>query len=109
MVLARELSLAQIQTIAQGSQVTLEAFIHGALCVSYSGQCYISHAMTGRSANRGECAQICRLPCTLTGKDGRVLAADQHLLSLKDLNQSAHLLDLVDAGVRSLKIEGRLV
>ncbi len=107
-VLARELSLAQIQTIAQGSQVTLEAFIHGALCVSYSGQCYISHAMTGRSANRGECAQICRLPCTLTGKDGRVLAADQHLLSLKDLNQSAHLLDLVDAGVRSLKIEGRL-
>ena len=107
-VLARELSLAQIREIAGATTVTLEAFIHGALCVSYSGQCYISHAMTGRSANRGECAQICRLPATLQTADGQVLAADRHLLSLRDLNQTAHLGELVDAGVRSLKIEGRL-
>ncbi len=107
-VLARELSLAQIREIAGATTVTLEAFIHGALCVRYSGQCYISHAMTGRSANRGECAQICRLPATLQTADGQVLAADRHLLSLRDLNQTAHLGELVDAGVRSLKIEGRL-
>ncbi len=107
-VLARELPLTRIAEIAAATSVSLEAFIHGALCVSYSGQCYISHAMTGRSANRGECAQICRLPCTLTGADDQVLAQDQHLLSLKDMNQSANLAALVDAGVRSLKIEGRL-
>jgi 23S rRNA 5-hydroxycytidine C2501 synthase len=108
-VLARELSLPQIREIAASSGVALEFFIHGALCVSYSGQCYISHAMTGRSANRGECAQICRLPCTLEKqKDGEVLAQSSHLLSLKDMNQTHNLRDLIDAGVRSLKIEGRL-
>ena len=107
-VLARELSLSTIAGIAASTSVALEAFIHGALCVSYSGQCYISHAMTGRSANRGECAQICRLPCSLHGSEGRVVAPNSHLLSLKDMNQTANLRALIDAGVRSLKIEGRL-
>jgi collagenase-like PrtC family protease len=108
-VLARELSLEQIREISASSGVALEFFIHGALCVSYSGQCYISHAMTGRSANRGECAQICRLPCTLEKQtDGEVLAQSSHLLSLKDMNQTHNLRELIDAGVRSLKIEGRL-
>ena len=108
-VLARELSLPEIRAIADQTQVALEFFIHGALCVSYSGQCYISHAMTGRSANRGECAQICRLPCTLENqRDGQVIAPASHLLSLKDMDQSANLRALIDAGVRSLKIEGRL-
>ena len=108
-VLARELSLLQIREIAEATDVALEFFIHGALCVSYSGQCYISHALTGRSANRGECAQICRLPCTLeTQKEGETLAHHSHLLSLKDMNQTHNLRQLIDAGVRSLKIEGRL-
>ena len=108
-VLARELSLPEIRAIADQTQVALEFFIHGALCVSYSGQCYISHAMTGRSANRGECAQICRLPCTLENqRDGQVIAPASHLLSLKDMDQSANLRALIDGGVRSLKIEGRL-
>ncbi|MGL4205677.1 MAG: peptidase U32 family protein, partial [Aeromonadaceae bacterium] len=104
-VLARELSLLQIREIADATDVALEFFIHGALCVSYSGQCYISHALTGRSANRGECAQICRLPCTLeTQKEGKSLAHNSHLLSLKDMNQTHNLRQLIDAGVRSLKI-----
>ena len=107
-VLARELSLAQIREIAQQTSIQLEFFIHGALCVSYSGQCYISHAITGRSANRGECAQLCRVPCTLENRDGVALAKDQHLLSLKDMNQSANLQALADAGISSFKIEGRL-
>lgn len=107
-VLARELSLEQIRVIAQQTSVELEFFIHGALCVSYSGQCYISHAVTGRSANRGECAQLCRVPCTLENRDGMALAKDQHLLSLKDMNQSANLQALAEAGISSFKIEGRL-
>ncbi|MBS1199310.1 MAG: peptidase [Proteobacteria bacterium] len=108
-VLARELNLDQIRAIAaQTKSATLEFFIHGALCVSYSGQCYLSHAMTGRSANRGECAQPCRLPYTLSDGAGHIIARDQHLLSPKDNNQSANLHELADAGIRSFKIEGRL-
>lgn len=107
-VLARELTLEQIRSIASQTQVELEVFVHGALCVSYSGQCYISEAMTGRSANRGACAQYCRLPYTLYDANGIVLQQDKHLLSLKDLDLSAHLEELMDAGVTSFKIEGRL-
>ncbi len=107
-VLARELSLEEIRAIAAETSATLEFFVHGALCVSYSGQCYISHAHTGRSANRGECSQACRLPYSLADGDGRLIAHNQHLLSLKDNDQSANLRALADAGIRSFKIEGRL-
>ena len=107
-VLARELSLEQIREIARRTTVPLEVFVHGALCVSYSGQCYLSAALGGRSANRGECAQYCRLPYTLVDADGREIAAGKHLLSLKDMNRGDYLEDLLDAGVSSLKIEGRL-
>jgi len=107
-VLARELSLPEIRRIHETTPVPLEVFVHGALCVSYSGQCYISQACFGRSANRGECAQFCRLPFTLLDADGKVIAKDKHLLSLKDLNQSEELEHLLDAGVSSFKIEGRL-
>lgn len=107
-VLARELSLDQIRSIAAGTSATLEFFIHGALCVSYSGQCYISHAHTGRSANRGECSQACRLPYDLADTDGKIIARNSHLLSMKDNDQSANLRALAEAGIRSFKIEGRL-
>ena len=107
-VLARELSLAEITRIRAETQVALEFFIHGALCVAFSGQCYISHAHTGRSANRGECSQACRLPYNLEDKQGRIVAFDKHLLSMKDNDQSANLRALADAGIRSFKIEGRL-
>lgn len=107
-VLARELSLEQIRNIAAVTTVPLEVFIHGALCVSYSGQCYLSQCLSGRSANRGECAQYCRLPYTLLDADGNVLIKDKHLLSLKDMNRTDRLEALLDAGVSSLKIEGRL-
>ena len=107
-VLARELSLTQIKEITEQTTVPLEVFIHGALCVSYSGQCYLSQALSGRSANRGACAQYCRLPYTLQDAGGQTLAAGKHLLSLKDLNQTKNLEALLDAGVSSLKIEGRL-
>lgn len=107
-VLARELSLEQIRAVSEQTSVQLEFFIHGALCVAYSGQCYISHALTGRSANRGECAQICRVPCSLKTREGETLVQDQHLLSLKDMNQTDNLRAMIDAGVRSFKIEGRL-
>ncbi|MBK9614991.1 MAG: U32 family peptidase [Uliginosibacterium sp.] len=109
LVLARELSLAEIAAVraAVDPDVALEFFIHGALCVAFSGQCYISHAHTGRSANRGDCSQACRLPYTLQDKEGRVVAFEKHLLSVKDNNQSANLGALVDAGIRSFKIEGR--
>lgn len=107
-VLARELSLQQIREIAGNTHVPLEVFVHGALCVSYSGQCYLSCRMSGRSANRGECAQYCRLPYTLKDADGNILLKDKHILSLKDLNQSRELYSLLDAGASSLKIEGRL-
>ena len=106
-VLARELTLPQIQAIRAQTHCTLEFFVHGALCVAYSGQCYISHAHTGRSANRGECSQACRLPYQVVDDKGRFVAHDKHVLSMKDNNQSANLAALVDAGVRSFKIEGR--
>ncbi|NLC99963.1 MAG: U32 family peptidase [Gammaproteobacteria bacterium] len=107
LVLARELNLQEIREISQSVDSAIEFFIHGALCVAFSGQCNISHAQTGRSANRGDCSQACRLPYTLKDNEGRVVAYDKHLLSMKDNNQSANLSDLVDAGVRSFKIEGR--
>jgi putative protease len=98
----------QIQAIRAQTHCTLEFFVHGALCVAYSGQCYISHAHTGRSANRGECSQACRLPYTLEDEAGRIVAHDRHLLSMKDNDQSANLRQRIDAGIRSFKIEGRL-
>ena len=108
-VLARELSLREIGKIHEACRdVPLEIFVHGALCVSYSGQCYVSQACFGRSANRGECAQFCRLPFSLVDSNDRVIAKDKHLLSLKDLNQSEELEALLDAGASSFKIEGRL-
>ncbi len=107
-VLARELSLEQIRSIADRTSVALEFFVHGALCVSYSGLCNISYAHTGRSANRGECSQACRLPYSLSSEDGQIVAQDKHLLSMKDNNQSSNLRALVDAGISSFKIEGRL-
>jgi len=110
MVLARELTLEQIRAIHEAldpERCKVEFFIHGALCVAYSGQCYISHAHTGRSANRGDCSQACRLPYHVVDSQGRFVAHDKHVLSMKDNNQSANIAALVDAGVRSFKIEGR--
>ncbi len=108
-VLARELTIKEIAAVraAISPDTVIEHFIHGALCVAYSGQCNISHAHTGRSANRGDCSQACRLPYTLHDAQGRVVAFEKHLLSVKDNNQSANLRSLIDAGVRSFKIEGR--
>jgi putative protease len=107
LVLARELNLQEIRAIADATEASIEFFIHGALCVAFSGQCNISHAQTGRSANRGDCSQACRLPYTLKDEKGGVIAYEKHLLSMKDNNQSANLRALVEAGVRSFKIEGR--
>jgi 23S rRNA 5-hydroxycytidine C2501 synthase len=109
LVLARELTLEQIAQMraAVNPDVPLEYFVHGALCVAFSGNCYISEAHTGRSANRGSCSQECRLPYTLEDSQGRVVAFDKHLLSMKDNNQSDNLAALIDAGIRSFKIEGR--
>ena len=107
-VLARELSQEQIASIYKSTHVLLECFIHGALCVSYSGQCYLSEAMCGRSANRGQCAQYCRHAYDLLDANGKTIIQDKHLLSLRDFNLSNHLESLIDAGASSLKIEGRL-
>jgi putative protease len=107
LVLARELTIEQIKAIRAQVETPLEYFIHGALCVAFSGQCYISHADNGRSANRGDCSQACRLPYTLSDGQGRVVAFEKHLLSMKDNDQSRNLEALVDAGIRSFKIEGR--
>ena len=108
-VLARELTLEEIRKISEYVPgATLEAFIHGALCVSYSGRCYMSFAHNGRSANRGECAQCCRLPYSLVDTDGSIISDKKHFLSLKDMNRSDDLEALIRAGVSSLKIEGRL-
>lgn len=106
-VLARELDIATVKKIADATTANLEYFIHGALCVAFSGQCFISHAHTGRSANRGECSQECRLPYTLEDQKGRILGKDKHYLSMKDNDQSANLRALIAAGVSSFKIEGR--
>ncbi len=107
LVLARELDLNTVKKIADATTANLEYFIHGALCVAFSGQCYISHAHTGRSANRGECSQECRLPFTLEDQKGRIIGKDKHFLSMKDNDQSANLRALIQAGVSSFKIEGR--
>ncbi len=107
-VLARETSIAQTRRIAEAVSVPLEAFVHGALCVSYSGRCYASQHCFGRSANRGRCAQFCRLAFDLEDAAGRKLLKDQHLLSLRDMNRTDVLEEMMDAGVRSFKIEGRL-
>ncbi|BCN39333.1 MAG: U32 family peptidase [Burkholderiales bacterium] len=109
-VVARELDLQQIAAIRAATdpaRTTIEFFVHGALCVAYSGQCFISHAHTGRSANRGDCNQACRLPYEVLDGQGRIIAHEKHVLSMKDNNQSDNLRDLIDAGVRSFKIEGR--
>jgi putative protease len=107
-VLGRELSLEQIREIREKTTVPLEFFVHGSLCVSHSGQCYLSQYIGNRSANRGACAQPCRLPWDLLDKNGKVLLKNRHLLCLKDLNNSAHLEELIDAGIMSFKIEGRM-
>jgi len=107
-VLARELSLKQIAEISSQTDVQLEAFVHGALCVSYSGQCYMSQANCGRSANRGQCAQYCRLPYHLLDADDTMLVKNKHFLSLKDLDLSDSLEEMMEAGITSFKIEGRL-
>lgn len=113
-ILARELGIRQIEEISQSTNVALEAFVHGALCACYSGQCYFSAAIGSRSANRGECGQPCRLPWNLMSQadqgveKDRILEKERHLLSLKDMNRSDHLGRLAAAGITSFKIEGRL-
>ena len=107
-VLARELSLAEIAAIRAATTVPLEFFVHGALCVSYSGRCFISETVAGRSANRGQCAQFCRHRYDLLDAHGQPLVRDRYLLSLQDLDLSALLPELLAAGISSLKIEGRL-
>ncbi len=108
LVLARELSLNEIQDIHDAVSMPLEAFVHGALCVSYSGRCAMSQVIKGRSANRGQCAQMCRLPYDLLDEQGNVILNNKHLLSLRDLNLSDNVGQMMDAGVSSFKIEGRL-
>ena len=107
-VLGRELILKEIYAIREKTAVPLEFFVHGALCVSHSGQCYLSQYIGNRSANRGACAQPCRLPYDLLDAEGNVLIKNRHLLCLKDLNNSAHLEELMDAGITSFKIDGRM-
>lgn len=108
LVLARELTLDEIRAIVDSVDVPVECFVHGALCVSYSGRCHASYATLGRSANRGECAQVCRMPFTLKDRNGKVIAKDKYLLSLHDFNASKSIEDLIEDGVSSFKIEGRL-
>ena len=107
-VLEREMSLRQIREIASAVSCEIEFFVHGALCVCYSGQCYLSEKIAGRSANRGACIQACRSRYDLAGPDGRTIVKNKALLSLKDYNLISRMEDLADAGVMSFKIEGRL-
>ena len=107
-ILARETSLEQMRALREATTVDLEAFVHGALCVSYSGQCYMSQYLTGRSGNRGCCSQPCRSTYDLVTADGHLLMKDRHLLSLRDFNASQQLQNMIDAGITSFKIEGRL-
>ncbi len=107
-VLARELTIEQIREIRSLTTVELESFVHGALCVSLSGQCYMSEALGGRSGNRGVCAQPCRRLYDLVDANGQVIEKQKHLLSLKDLNLTDHISDMALAGITSFKIEGRL-
>ena len=108
LVLARELTIDEIKEISSSVRVPLEGFCHGALCVSYSGRCQISQALKGRSANRGECAQFCRLSYDLEDTHGNKLIKSKHLLSLRDFNASDRLHQMINAGISSFKIEGRL-
>lgn len=107
-VLARETSLEQMQEIRQATRLDLEAFVHGALCVSYSGQCYMSQYLNSRSGNRGCCSQPCRSTYDLYDGDGRLLLKEKHLLSLRDFNASQQIENMIAAGISSFKIEGRL-
>lgn len=107
-ILARELTLDEIRNIRRQTTVELECFIHGSLCVSASGNCFLSYSIGGRSGNRGQCAQPCRRAYTLKDPNGNIIIKNRHLLSLKDLNLSAYLADLIDAGITAFKIEGRL-
>ncbi|KAB2868068.1 MAG: U32 family peptidase [Bacteroidales bacterium] len=107
-VLPRELNISEIEILNNATTSELEFFIHGALCVCYSGQCYMSQEITGRSANKGACAQPCRSAYDLVDSDGKILVKNKHLLSLKDLNLSNHISQLIDAGITSFKIEGRM-
>ena len=108
LVVARELTVDEMREIASSVDVPIEAFVHGALCVSYSGDCQAGFASAGRSANRGECPQVCRHRFDLVDSGGNVLIAGKHLLSLRDLNRSQSLAEMIEAGVSSFKIEGRL-
>ena len=107
-ILERALSLEEIRAICAATTAEVEVFVHGAICVGYSGRCFLSRVMSGRSGNRGACSQPCRLPWDLVDGKGRKLIAGKHLLSVRDLNLSQRLGDLLDAGVTSFKIEGRL-
>jgi len=107
-ILARELSLQQIREIRSRTSIELEAFVHGSLCVSFSGRCSMSAFLGGRSANRGACGQPCRLRWSLVDGEGCLIEKDSHLLSLKDMDRSHYLADLISAGVSAFKIEGRL-
>lgn len=107
-ILERNLSLEEIRRIRAATDVELECFVHGAICVCYSGRCYMSRTMSPRSGNRGDCMQACRLPYDLLDAAGNVLMAGKHLLSVRDMDLSGRLGDLLDAGVTSFKIEGRL-
>ncbi|MEW6535593.1 MAG: DUF3656 domain-containing protein [Candidatus Auribacterota bacterium] len=107
-VLARELSIEEIRAIREQTSIELECFVQGSLCVSYSGQCYLSYAIGGRSGNRGECAQPCRKLYSLVDSEEKTIIDKRYLLSLRDLNLSEYIEELIDAGVSSFKIEGRL-
>ena len=107
-ILPRELSINEIKKIKENTNIELESFIHGALCVSYSGQCYLSYSIGGRSANRGKCAQPCRKKYSLIDDFGNIIFKDKYLLNLKDFNASNYIKDLINAGITSFKIEGRL-
>ena len=107
-VLERALTLQEIEKLSQAADVEIEAFIHGALCVSYSGRCYMSRTMSARSGNRGDCSQACRLPYDLLDEQMQPLVRNRHLLSLQDMNATERLEAMIDAGVTSFKIEGRL-
>lgn len=107
-ILAREMDIEDIRDVRKNTNIELETFVHGALCVCYSGQCYMSLYLNGRSGNRGECAQVCRQRYSLLDADGHVLQRDKHLLSLRDMNRAPYLARLLQAGICSLKVEGRL-
>lgn len=107
-VLERALTLQEIEKLSRAADVEIEAFIHGALCVSYSGRCYMSRTMSARSGNRGDCSQACRLPYDLLDERMQPLVRNRHLLSLQDMNATERLEAMIDAGVTSFKIEGRL-